>query len=1391
MKSKIAGIVVLLIVIGSASFGWRAGGQTLAVAKTGAGSDQSFQTRQLTGGAARDFLARNGLFEILPPAASPQTVEVSEPDSLFSTVTRVTEGATGDTFGESVGVDGDHAIIGKPTHFSLGGQGAAYIYERGAGGANNWGQIKMLVAPDAAAGDRFGTRVGISGETAIVSAPGKTAIYVFERHQGGANNWGFVKKLTAGVNLSGGAIAISGDFIIAGAAAETIGANFQQGAAYIFERKTGGAGNWGQLKKITASDGAANDFFGLAVSIDGGTALVSAPLHNIGTNTNQGAAYIFERDAGGADNWGEVQKVTATDGAPNLLFGQAAVGVSGETAAVGRFASVVNGNVIPGAAYIFQRNYGGENWGAVKKIAAADGTPGDEFGRALAISDSRILVGAPYVDLGTVQNQGAAYIFERNQGGADNWGQVQKLTATIPQEAAFFGGAAALSGKTALVGAPFEKVGANELQGAAYFFSGQNAVWNQESKPLPVNCTMDDFFGWSAAIDGDTAIVGAPNADVGIAANAGAAYIFQRNQGGGENWGLVKTIVHPFGGAESDNFGWSVAVSGSRVMIGAPHREVVGNIDAGEIFIFERDTGGANNWGLIFTANSIQAGGRFGSSVAIGGDTAIAGSIKFDVGASVNQGRASIYQFSQNQFNFVRQITASDGAPGDFFGGSVSISGDLIAVSAHFDDTGANVNQGAAYLFERNTGGADNWGEIKKLTAADGAANDFFGIAVALSGENVVVGAFAHDNGGKTDQGAAYIFSRHAGGINQWGQVKKLRAADGASLDFFGNSVAIEGETVVVGSSFDAVSSNNSQGSAYIFQQNAGGAGNWGQVKKLAAADGAAYDFFGKSVALSGTTLLISANRDDVNGIADIGSSYIFKNTGADWTPQAKPLPPLPADCGTADQYGWSVAIDGDTAVVGAPQDRIGINQAQGSAYVLERNQGGANKWGLVKILLASGGAANDRFGSAVTISGDKIAVGAPLGDVDANPNQGAVYLFERNAGGANNWGEIKKLTAADGAAQEEFGNALDISGSTIVVGKYKEAGNEGAAYIFERDAGGASNWGEVKKLTIDSQQFSRRFGFSVAVDGNFVAVGSPADFIVQPTISATGAAYVFERNRGGANNWGLVKRLLAADGADLDSFGYSVAVGNGSLIVGAPAADLGANADQGAAYIFSADSGGANNWGQVRKINAADGAADDFFASSVSISGETAFVGAPSDDAGANVNQGSAYIFERGAGGANNWGQVRKLTAADGAANDFFGHAVAVNGDDFLIGAYLSRISQPFAGGKSNIFPPVEQGAGYVFRGALAAPTAAQVSISGRALTPDGRAVQNARVTLTDSNGVSRTVVTNSFGSYRFAEIPAGETYVIGARHKKYRFAAQVISVAEEISGFDLIAEN
>jgi hypothetical protein len=267
--------------------------------------------------------------------------------------------------------------------------------------------------------------------------------------------------------------------------------------------------------------------------------------------------------------------------------------------------------------------------------------------------------------------------------------------------------------------------------------------------------------------------------------------------------------------------------------------------------------------------------------------------------------------------------------------------------------------------------------ELHKLLASDGAADDWYGRSVCISGDTAVIGACYEDDNG-FNSGSAYVFRFNR---SSWVQEAKLLASDGAANDWFGCSVGISGDTAVIGALYDDDKSNAS-GSAYVFRFNGS---SWVQEAKLLASDGAAGDYFGYSVSISGDTTIIGAHYDDDND-SDSGSAYIFRFNGSSWVQEAKLLA---SDGAVIDYFGRSVSISGDTAVIGANgNDENGYNS--GSAYLYDFS----DPCNITETkLTATDAAAGDYFGYSVAISGTTAIVGA-LGDDDAGDHSGSAYLF-------------------------------------------------------------------------------------------------------------------------------------------------------------------------------------------------------------------------------------------------------------------------------------------------------------------------------------------------------------------------------------------------------------
>ena len=392
----------------------------------------------------------------------------------------------------------------------------------------------------------------------------------------------------------------------------------------------------------------------------------------------------------------------------------------------------------------------------------------------------------------------------------------------------------------------------------------------------------------------------------------------------------------------------------------------------------------------------------------------------------------------------VAQLIPSDGAEWDRFGTSSSVRGATVLIGAPNAAVGSNLRQGAAYVFDRDQGGSNAWDQVAKLTASDGAEDDLLGESVAVDGDTAVVATTWATVGGNPGQGAAYVYYRDQGGENGWGQIVKLSAAAGGPMHLFGHSVSISGNTIVVGAPC-AGSGGEYLGAAYVFERDEGGPDAWGQVAKITAPDDARFHFFGWSVSLHEDTAVVGAYCPEI-WCTWSGSALVFYRDqgGPGAWGQVAELTRTgdPAD----DNYGSSVAVDGNTAIVGASMANVGGHMNQGLAYVFSRDEGGPDAWGQAALLVATDGAAFDGFADTVSVSGEKALVGTFYAEPDA------AYLFGRDEGGIGAWGQIAKLTASDAVS---FGESVSICGQTAVIGApYSTAGGIalGAAYVFALD---------------------------------------------------------------------------------------------------------------------------------------------------------------------------------------------------------------------------------------------------------------------------------------------------------------------------------------------------
>lgn len=414
---------------------------------------------------------------------------------------------------------------------------------------------------------------------------------------------------------------------------------------------------------------------------------------------------------------------------------------------------------------------------------------------------------------------------------------------------------------------------------------------------------------------------------------------------------------------------------------------------------------------------------------------------------------------------------------------------------------------------------AQNWNELIKTVASDRGYNDRYGYSVAIDGDYAIVGAYLEDNlygsGGQSykDAGAAYIL-RNKSGI--WTVVQKINAKDNAVEDMFGYSVSISGNVAVVGAP-------------------------------------------GKNTVITGGTV-----------VSDVGAAYVFENQSETWTQSYKIMA---SDKEGQDEFGTSVGISGDFIIVGAPYEDQALNGLEtsnkGSAYIFTKGESGWNQIQKSQKIVGSQLSIGANFGWTVAISGDYAIVGAPRRQVIISGNLtkdvGAAYIWKKQTSG--NWTELKTLTASDRTTADEFGNSVSISGDFAIVGAMLEQHNEkggdklvdaGSAYIFENNS---DKWTQSQKIVAPDRAQDDQFGVAVSISGEYAIIGA----------NNSSSSYVFRNIQG---TWTHASKLVASDGDGGDKFGYAVAISGDHALVGAHFEDKNANGTNsliaaGSAYFF------------------------------------------------------------------------------------------------------------------------------------------------------------------------------------------------------------------------------
>ena len=359
-------------------------------------------------------------------------------------------------------------------------------------------------------------------------------------------------------------------------------------------------------------------------------------------------------------------------------------------------------------------------------------------------------------------------------------------------------------------------------------------------------------------------------------------------------------------------------------------------------------------------------------------------------------------------------------------------------------------------------------------------------------------------------------------------------------------------------------------------------------------------------------------------------------------------------------KLGTSVAISGNTVAAGAPGAQIGGTVAQGAVYVFVKPRNGWRNMKQVAKLTASDGGYVDGLGESVAISGTTIVAGSHT-TIGQHANQGAAYVFVRPPNGWADMTQTAKLTSSDGKGDDLFGASVSIDSNTIAVGAPYATQLAGKAYVFTMPIGGWVDMTQTAELTPSDPIPDSIFGTAVQIDGETVAVGEPYKNV----------AYVFVMPPGGWANMHETAKLSPTDNVDFDLFGFSLDISGDTVVIGKPSAT-----NSGSAYVYLKPPGGWTNMTQTAKLTASDGTAGDYFGSSIFTNDKEIVVGAMNAVIGANWQQGAAYVFMKPPSGWKDTSTFKaKLTATNGAAEYFFGFSVAGSGTTVVVGAPYTNI--------------------------------------------------------------------------------------------------------------------
>lgn len=708
-------------------------------------------------------------------------------------------------------------------------------------------------------------------------------------------------------------------------------------------------------------------------------------------------------------------------------------------------------------------------WTLHSRIPSPIDTPEQNFGAAVAIEGRTIVIGAPGNE--TVGVAGRVFVFDSHGEG---WSQIAELTGPTSHGNESFGASVAIEDETILVGSPLSSavaVGAGVVD--VYEL---DTAWSHNVRLFGSNPTAGDGFGTSVAVRGNRLAIGVPRDDVQTS-NDGSVAIYQRSNNSWEIETIVTSTAPTFGG----QFGHSVSLLGKDLLVGAPFESVNDIRKAGAAYAFT--LGDAWRSPARLVADTPTGKASFGTAVSLGENRALVGA------PNVGEGRVTAFSNKSGPGWRSEGPMPAGGRAGDRFGQSITQSGAFSIVGVpSFDVVAAETGSAKSYAF------SDGWAptrasrlRVPSEIGAFGANYDGAGSAVATDGNTLVVGVPGRDKHRRSNVGQVLVLERDDRGTaspadDEWTEVAILTPPRAAQDGYFGSTVAVAGNTIVVGAPGDDAARADT-GAAYVFERNA----SWQLVQTLAPSVLRKGDAFGSSLSLVDGRLAIGAPDDDAFGYKETGSAYLFQHNGAKWRVAAHLYSQAPEE---AARFGLSVSLNGDIVAVGAPHS-TGTTAADSGTVEVFKNSDGV--WNSAATITPTEGRQGDRFGESVVLDDDDLWVGSPGRDSDII-DSGAVFRWqERNSA----WALEAEVRPSQPVTRGNYGYAQSADAGLVAIGSWY---SDTVEVLAQDDAG----LNLKHTLRADSPG---GFGRSVSISGDTLLVGNPLN---SDTAVHSGLAHVF-----------------------------------------------------------------------------------------------------------------------------------------------------------------------------------------------------------------------------------------------------------------------------------------